>query len=289
MRGYYNKTMGPYMRQTMTPIMRAILESPLNIEIEPEDNEIPAGMDRAEAVREAASNLAILCGELLDTLQDNEQNEDTRTPWELRYVLWSAFEATKVRFPGHEQSAASALLFLRLITPTVTMGGKNFQLDLDTKIVMKKRRVTTLVGKIIQYIANCVVPEGMPTEIIEFVKTRIEINKTFISSIAGERPRDGEPCYVFPSGPGEYDAAVKGIASFVIREEALLSYPEADTKNEPQKSIQMEISSAVQDVIDSQSTSPHAGEESPTALSGGMDTRIAVAEEPGYKACCMIS
>ena len=53
-------------------------------------------MSKAEAITEVASNLAAViaavCGDLLDTLEKNEENDDTRSPWELRYVLWSAYE-----------------------------------------------------------------------------------------------------------------------------------------------------------------------------------------------------
>ena len=125
----------------------------------------------------------------------------------------------------------------------------------------------------------------MPAVVIQFVESRIESNKGFIASIAQERPKDAQVAYCFPAGPGEYDVAVKGIVAYVKKEQALLSYPGSNAQPEPVKSLEMDIASAVQDVVDEAATSTQV---SPTGI-GATETRVAVQEEPGYKACCVIS
>jgi len=231
------------------------------VEIEPEDDEIPQGMDRQEAIEAAAQNLADLCGGLLDRIEENEkdpEDEDARSPWQLRYIMNIAYDATKDKFPGHEHSAASALFFLRLITPTITMGGKNFGLELDQNKLKTRRRLTTLVGKIVQYVANAVVPDGMPEPITKFIEHRISDNKDFMKFIAGRAPVNitqasaksmshGEVELRFPTAmTGEvYEAAMTPMVDFCVQHEKVLSFDGIDNKS----ALQEEIKDAVRALL----------------------------------------
>jgi len=229
MREYCNRMAKPYIQRVMTPAITTLLQSDLPCEINPEDHEVPEGMTREQFIEQNATNVATLVGELLDTIERAEWISDKKSPWQLRYIMWAGYTATKAKFPGSEYHSASAMFYLRLITPTIAMGGKNFGLDLDQNLVRQKRSLAVLVSKVVQNIANGIVAdykEGFLKPLNQFVESRIEKNKKFMKEMAAERPKDADISYVEISWDAQeqLSASANKLSTFVVERADLFSY-----------------------------------------------------------------
>merc|ERR1712094_95826 len=111
----------------------------------------------------------------------------------LRYIMWAGYCEAKKKFPGSEYHCASSMLFLRLITPTIAMGGKNFGLELDQNLVRQKRELAKTVSKVVQNIANGITDgreDMLPLK--EFIAARIEKNRALMEFMAAERPQEAD-------------------------------------------------------------------------------------------------
>jgi len=274
LRGFLNIAALEYMQDFMKPQLEALLTSDLNIEIEPEDDEIAPGMSRDEAITEAATNLCTLVGQFLDKLEAVERGESSgmRVPWQIRYVMWVGFAAAKARFPGAEHHAASSMLFLRLITPVITMGGKNFKLNLDENLLRSKRRITTLVGKIVQYIANANDAIDMPAPLPGFIQERIARNKLLMEFMAGMEPMETNLAYAKPPG---LDASLQPLVDFAKSNEGILTFEEGPVVL---SELQQELSDAVTTTVKDANTASLVRE-----------TRGSIDKTHGKAGCCVIS